>query len=710
MKTYIKRPVLMFLIFNILGALSQYFGNVYIGFFLMVLSIILILKFFDCKNVFFIICILSFFVGLNSMIFNENKIAVINNYANDDVTITGKIVEVANNKKVYVKTHTSNNKFLENKKIVITGDVQNYTLGDTLNVKGQIKLFQHKNNFAGFDEYLYEKSKNAICKIDNGTIKVEEKSSNYIHHLINQNINSNINFENREVIRTMILGIDKELSNDLKESYRTAGIYHILAISGLHIGIIYSFLVWIFKRVNFLKNKTYIIILLLFYYCYITGNSISTLRAVFMCSLLILSEYVNRKYDILNALYFVAFVLITYNPFLLFSVGFIYSFACVFGISIFREDISLILSRVLQCNEKIYEKFAKKSFIDAVAVTLSVTLVIIPINIYYFNTFNIFSIIINILIVPFISILVLSSFFVSIFGAIKIIVIIFSPIITVIFYIFNFILSLFNSLTFGKLLIATPNIYNVVMYYMLLYFTINYILNKNKLYKKTIITIATLFLILNVRVKSDSIVFLSDDYSKQLNVVVQSGNKTILISNNNNGNMYLFNNYLDYIGVRKADVYININRSFLSNNVYTDEIRAKTLILPLNTVENDDKISYNELYEILEQKNMDLKLMKNKDKIILGDINIEMYEYENQIYLLNLNVGNYNFNLINNNSYEIEQGKMYKINYGNNSTNFNATINVNSENYIGDEKNYNLLKNGDIKFIIDKELKIKTLR
>ncbi len=708
MERYIKRPVLFFLIFNILGVLSQYFDNVYIGFFIMLTITIFISKYFNCKNIFLIVCVTSFLFGLNSMRISETKINIINNYDGYNTTVKGKVVEIYSNEKAYIEVIESNNNFLENKKIVIVGKVSNYVLGDTLLVKGSINLFERKNNFGGFNEYLYENSKKAICKIEIDTVEIVDKNNSYFYFLVNENVNNNINFENREIIRTMTLGLHKDLSNSLKELYRTAGIYHILAISGLHIGIIYSFLLAIFKKISFLKNKTYLIIFILLYYCYLTGNSISTVRAVFMCSLLIISDYVNRNYDILNTLYVVALCLIMNNPFLLFSISFMYSFGCILGIGLFKESLSLIIFRLLQHNEKLYKIFAKKSFVDSVCIILSVTLVIIPINIYYFNAFNVFSIVLNILIVPFITLLVLSSFLVVMFGTIKIIVVVFSPIITVVFYIFNILLNTFNYLQFGNILVQTPSILSIVLYYIFIYFFISYMVEKNRINRKIILVSFIALLILNIYPRNDSIVFLNDTYKNQLNVVVQSGNRTILISNNSSGNMYLFNNYLDYVGVKEADIYININSNFLLRNEIEDEARFKTLILPSNTVENGDKISYNELYEILEQQNITLKNMKNKDEIILGDINIRLCEYEPQNNYLEISVNNYEFNLANNNSHEIEDNKIFEINYGNRNINFNATIN--SENEINEVQKYNLLQYGDIKFITDEKLKIKTLR
>ncbi len=708
---YIERPMLFFLIFNVIGVFSQYLDYLYVGFFCALLFLFLLNIFYNCKNIFLVFCICSFFVGVNTITYNENKIEMLKNYYNQDIEIEGKVVRVSSDEKFYIKVKDSNIDNIKNEKVVIYAEEKEINIGDEVYIEGEVESFIEKNNFAGFNEELYEISNGVIGKINASYININKTFSSKIINKFNNNINKNIMFENREIIRTMVLGDKTELDTNLKELYRTAGIYHILAISGLHIGIIYSFLSIMFNRIRFLNKHKYLIIILLMYYSYLTGSSVSTVRAIFMCSILILSTKVQRTYDVLNTLYFVGFILIIHNPYLLFSIGFLYSFLCVLGIGLYKNDIDIIIRKLLMTNEYLFKKLSKKVIVDTVSVILSVTIVITPINAYCFNTINTYSILANFLITPFVTLLVLSAFFVTVFGGIHIVTFVFNPIITFIFYIFNNILNLINILPYANIIIRKVSIFEILIYYGLIYFTIKYLVYKNNRHRILGVIILVIIIIINIVPKRSSIVFLNEHYNEELNVVIESGNTVAIVSNSKSIlNLYTINNYLDYIGVEKADIYININPNFYIDPNYSNELNFKTLILPLDSVEKDIKIEYNELYEILQNNEIDLKSLKNSEEIIFNDVNIKLYIYDKYEYLLNIYTNNYNFNLFNDSFLDIEKNKIVDINYGG-SENFKAIINVEGyEENTNSINNLNLLDHGDIKFIIKKKLKVKMLR
>ena len=100
---------------------------------------------------------------------------------------------------------------------------------------------------------------------------------------------------------------------------------HVLAVSGLHIGLILYLLMFVLEHFSkFINRRTALLSLILFFwfYAFLTGSSPSVVRAVFMFSMLVVSQLVSRKYDPLNILFFSAFVLMVFDPYVLYDIGF----------------------------------------------------------------------------------------------------------------------------------------------------------------------------------------------------------------------------------------------------------------------------------------------------------------------------------------------------------------------------------------------------
>ncbi|WP_339607234.1 ComEC/Rec2 family competence protein [uncultured Roseivirga sp.] len=141
----------------------------------------------------------------------------------------------------------------------------------------------------------------------------------------------------RGVLLAITLGVKDELDTELQTSFSAAGAMHVLAVSGLHVGIIYGIILLIFKRLklNTWKRRWWmaiISIVLLWCYAFITGLSPSVLRAVTMFSFVAIAKAKNTNSSIYNTLAASAFVLLCWNPYLIMSVGFQLSYLAVFGI------------------------------------------------------------------------------------------------------------------------------------------------------------------------------------------------------------------------------------------------------------------------------------------------------------------------------------------------------------------------------------------
>ena len=214
-----------------------------------------------------------------------------------------------------------------------------------------------------------------------------------------------LNSEAYSFISAITLGYKADLSDDLKEAFRASGTSHVLAVSGLHVGIIYIIIISLFsflgKRGKALIIKQLLILLCLWGYVFITGMPVSVIRAAIMLSILCIGKMFNRKGLNYNTLAVAAFFTLIINPFHLFDVGFQLSFSAVFSILFFQPKISKLFAPKNKIIVYIWSLFT---------VSLSAQSGVFPLVLYYFGTFPTYFFITNLLVLPFIGVIIYSAF------------------------------------------------------------------------------------------------------------------------------------------------------------------------------------------------------------------------------------------------------------------------------------------------------------
>jgi competence protein ComEC len=204
--------------------------------------------------------------------------------------------------------------------------------------------------------------------------------------------------ESREngISKALLLGIKDHLDNDIKKSYSAAGAMHVLAVSGLHVGIIYMILqLFIGKlrnRGNAGKRLFGIIsISAIWIYATVTGLSPSVLRAATMFSLVAMSEMSSKGGNIYNTLGFAAFILLMYDPYLCYSVGFQLSFAAVIGIVYLQPKLYRLLDFKIWILDKAWA---------ITCVSIAAQLATFPLSAYYFHQFPTYFLASNLIVIP----------------------------------------------------------------------------------------------------------------------------------------------------------------------------------------------------------------------------------------------------------------------------------------------------------------------
>ena len=218
---------------------------------------------------------------------------------------------------------------------------------------------------------------------------LREKTAQYFDMYLSE-------LESNQVAKALVLGQREELDDSIVKSYASSGAIHVLAVSGLHVGLIYLILMTFLGRIPFsVKYRKWIVTLIcigvLFLYALLTGLSPSVFRAFVMFSFFALAKPIKRKTNTYNVLSASALVLLLINPYLLMSVGFQLSYLAVIGI--------------IYIQPKLYSLFDFKwILVDKVwkltSVSIAAQLATAPLSMLYFHQFPTYFLVSNLFIIP----------------------------------------------------------------------------------------------------------------------------------------------------------------------------------------------------------------------------------------------------------------------------------------------------------------------
>ena len=201
--------------------------------------------------------------------------------------------------------------------------------------------------------------------------------------------------EANQIAKAILLGQKKNLDKEVSEAYVTAGAMHILAVSGLHVGIVYGFFFLFVKpyRLKVRKRVLYLslIILLIWGYALLTGMSPSVMRAATMFSLMALAQMKSRNPSIFNAIALSAVILLVSDPFLIYAVGFQLSYLALIGILVIQP----LMVRLWNPSNRIVDYIWQIT-----TVSFAAQLATFPISAYYFHVFPTYFAIANLVAIP----------------------------------------------------------------------------------------------------------------------------------------------------------------------------------------------------------------------------------------------------------------------------------------------------------------------
>ena len=484
-----QTALIIFSCLYILGIIA-FFSNFFIPFFILIsLSLLFFIFKYDNSNLkHFVIFLFVFVLGIINSSLNFKYDDDLTSFADKNVNVLAKVISIpANNvhdrTKFYAKvTYISDENFELNdvnaKTLITINDTEEklktIKIGDNLNLKGRLKVPAQSQNPSQFNyaKYLqYKKTFSLIYVNDDWNIssratdikgkilsKLNDKRNSiiYVH-------SKNIKTPMLEILGGIIFGDDAvNPDEETKTSFINSGIFHILAASGMNVTLIFG--IWFFFAKNLRFNYKFSIvtgILLILFYTFMTGFGPPIIRASLMLTLILIGKLMDRSSSTISLLFLAAFLMLLFNPLMLFDIGFQLSFIVTFAL--------ILTSPLLVFNIK--NKYIKY-ILGACCIPVIAQIYAAPLQIYYFNTFALYSVFANISIIPVLSIVSFIGFLSSILAIIpaiaqpvcKIADLILNPFLIYIVKVAQFFANLPNAIKF----VPRPKLYQVILYFSII--------------------------------------------------------------------------------------------------------------------------------------------------------------------------------------------------------------------------------------------------
>ncbi len=484
-----------------------------------------------------------------------------------------------------------------------TGKVfNNLSYGDKIKVTGVLKEPSTNNIFNNFNYKKYLYNKKIYYIIEASKIDKIQNNNNHIYtikNLLYTRINS---LKSSNYIKALLFG-DNKLDKEIKTSYQINGISHLFSVSGFHINFITSIIYFYLDRVTYNKKIKYITVDIFLVLYLLLCNTTSLLRCTVMNILLSINHLLKINIKKIDIVLLTLILCIIINPFIIYDIGFIYSYTISFFLILYKNKY------------KTNNKLLKIIYISLISFLVS-----LPINIYTSYEINFLSIILNIIIVPIVSLILLP---------LSLLTLIF-PILDNILYLITSILekiSLYTSnINIFKQILSKPSIILIIIYYLVIIL----ILSKNKHYYLILILLifhktiplynSNLEVVMFDVGEADSMLISTP--SKKVNILIDTGRGIDI------NNIII---YLKSIGISKLNYLIitHGDEDHIGGALYLiDNFKVDNVIL--------NKGDYTELEVelITHLKNKNIKYTNNINKIpLLGSymylLNTKKFSNEN---------------------------------------------------------------------------------
>ena len=370
--------------------------------------------------------------------------------------------------------------------------------GDQIIINKKLQAIKNSGNPGAFNYQRYASFQqifhNAFLK-EKDWVKLDSKKVNQFQQFIftsRENILSilqkNISSGKDElgIAEALLIGYTNDLDKDLVQAYSNTGVVHIIAISGMHLALIYGMLVFVFARIPVIKKSKWLqavlILSCLWIFSLVTGGAASVLRSAVMFTFITIGKYFIRQTSIYNSLAASAMIMLLYNPFYLWDVGFQLSYLAVVGIVAFQKPLYNLF-------------YFKNKLADAVwkatALTTAAQILTFPVCIYYFHQFPLLFLITNLIAVPLSTAILYAEILLVMISWIPIVGLYAGKITGALVWLMNKIIIEINKLPFAVWDKIPANILSTWLLYVVVILIAGWLLNKNsKLLRLSLVCLA----------------------------------------------------------------------------------------------------------------------------------------------------------------------------------------------------------------------------
>ena len=478
--------------------------------------------------------------------------------------------------------------------------IMNLSLGDSLKLTGNLSVPKKNSNFNLFNykKYLYNEKIYYILNVnDFKIIKNSRNPLTILKNKISRSLNTNDKADN--YIRGFILGDSQYFDKEIMEKYRKIGISHLFSISGMHISSIVMLAERILRKLKIkVTNISIICIIFVLIYMYLTSYTSSVMRSGIFFIVLRVVKILRLKISTIKCCILSLFIAIMINPFIVYKMGFIYSFVISFYLICFRKVIS-----------------NKNKYIFKILITSFISWIVsIPISTYFFFNINILTPIYNVIVIPIVTFLIFPlSFLTFAFKQLK-------PIYLGCINLLEFLTDSFCKLN-SNIILKKPNLFLIIAYFIIITFIL-YRLQYND--KKYIVLLVLMFLVhynYNYIFKSTYLLML--DVNQADCFVLHNNNITFMIDTGGRiGSERNISDVLKSFGIKK------INYIFITHGDYDHMGGAINLV---NNFKVDNVIfNCGEFNELEKELIKVLKKKKIKYYTCIKRLNID----NNRLYFL----------------------------------------------------------------------------
>ena len=519
---------------------------------------------------------------------NNSYELIIDDYKINDKTITIYFDNIIG--KYYVDNNEKVKEFKDN-----------YSFGDKIYIEGEISVPNNNaipNNF-NYKDYLYHKYIYYIIKIDK--IKMISKNDNIFLNIKNSIYKRIDKIKYNNYLYAFILGKSYYIDSEVLNNYKINGITHLFALSGLHVSMFSSIILFILKKIKLSEKLSYFITsLFLIFFAFIASFTPSIVRSVLFFILSSINNvyylYIKPKY----LLYIVFSILIFINPFYIYDTGFILSFCISFFILLFNEKNKI-----------------NNNLLSILVISILSTLSSLPIIINMSYEINILGFINNLFFIPYVTYIVFPLSIIVVF--ISKLSFILNFLIIIMEYVSKVSSNIFNI----KLIFPKMSLFLIIIYYVLL------ILIVKKINLKKIFIIYLSFLYFRCNFDKNNYVYFIDVGQGDSALIVTKNNKSILIDTGGKvGSNYslMKSNVIPFfksIGIRKLD-YLFITHGDYDHAGYGIDL--------VNNFNVKNKFTNKGKYNSLEKK-LNIKSFNNSyikiDNVEIYSLNSKLYNNEN---------------------------------------------------------------------------------